>query len=233
MPALIHLAASIERITGADRFTDQPPSVFVPSAREVRRLGMALEASAGLSERVREEAVDALFLHQPWDLESAGLPSDVGVLTSHLPFDERLTVGHNPELAEALGLSGVEVLGSKEGRPLGMIGDIAGGLEALVERIAAELGEPEHVEPGRGGPVTRVAVVGAMTDALVREAVARGAGAYVTGQMRAPARTAVHDTGIALIAVGHRRAEVWGLHLLARLLREDDPALTTVVLDHP
>ncbi len=233
MLALTDRAACIERITGADRFTEQPPSVFVASAREVRRLGLALESTAGLAERVREEGVDALFLHRPWGVESAGLPSGVGVLASHLPFDERLTIGHNPELAGALGLSRVEVLGSKEGRPPGMIGEIEGRLEALLERIAAALGEPEQVEPGTGGPVTRVAVVGAMTDALVREAAARGAGAYVTGQMRAPARTAVHGTGIAAIAVGHRRAEVWGLHLLARLLRDEWPGLTTIVLDRP
>jgi putative NIF3 family GTP cyclohydrolase 1 type 2 len=155
------------------------------------------------------------------------------VLASHLPFDERLTIGYNPDLAEALGLSGVEVLGSKEGRPLGMIGDISGGLDVLLERIAAELAEPEQVERGSGSRAGRVAVVGAMTDALVREAAARGAGAYITGQMRAPARAAVDETGIAVVVVGHRRAEVWGLHLLARLLRDEYPGLTTIVFDEP
>ena len=229
MPSLTDLAASIERITGADRFAEQPPSVFVASAREVRRLGLALEPSTSL----REAAVDALFLHRPWGVETAGLPPDVGVLASHLPFDERLTIGYNPDLAAVLGLSRIEVLGSIDGRPLGMIGDISGGLEALVERIASELGEPEQVEPGRGSPTGRVAVVGAMTDALVHEAAARGAGAYVTGQMRAPARAAGAATRIAVVVVGHRRAEVWGLHLLARHLRDEWPGLTTVVFDEP
>jgi len=233
MPALPELAARIERITGADRFAEQPPCVFVASTREVRRLGLALEPSAAVMERVRDEALDALFLHRPWGVETAGLPADVGVLASHLPFDERLTIGYNPDLAEALGLSGVEVLGAKEGRPLGMIGDFAGGVEALLRRIGAEFGEPEHVEPGSGGRIERVAVVGAMTDALVRDAAAGGAGAYVTGQMRAPARAAAEETGIAVVAVGHRRAEVWGLHLLACLLRAEWPGLATIVLDEP
>jgi putative NIF3 family GTP cyclohydrolase 1 type 2 len=233
MPALTDLAAGIERITGADRVAEQPPSVFAGSTREVFRLGLALEPSAAVMERVRGDALDALFLHRPWGVEAAGLPADVGVLASHLPFDERLTIGFNPELAEALGLSEIEVLGTREGRPLGMIGDVPGGLEVLVERIASELGEPEQVELGSGSRVGRVAVVGAMTDALVHEAAARGAGVYVTGQMRPPARTAVHDTGIAVVAVGHRRAEVWGLHLIARHLRGEWPGLTTVVLDEP
>ncbi|HEX8212775.1 MAG TPA: Nif3-like dinuclear metal center hexameric protein [Longimicrobium sp.] len=233
MPAFTDLAASIERITGADRFAEQPPSVFAASTGEVRRLGLALEPSAAVMEQVRGEGLDALFLHRPWGVEVERLPADVGVLASHLPFDERLTVGYNPDLAEALGLSRIEALGAKEGRPLGMIGDFAGGLEALVTRIAAELGEPEHIERGSGSRTERVAVVGAMTDALVREAVARGAGAYVTGQMRAPARATIIETGIAVVAVGHRHAEVWGLHLLARLLRAEWPGVTIVVLDAP
>ncbi len=194
--------------------------MIVPSAREVRRLGLALEPPA------RVERLDALFLHRHWGIGDAG----IGVVASHLPFDERLTIGFNPELAEALGMRAPEVLGTKEGRPLGMIGDVAGDVLA---RVVAAFGEPEAVERGSGARVRRVAAVGAMTDALVREAAARGAGAYVTGQMRAPARKAVADTGMAVIAVGHRRSEVWGLHLLARLLRGEWPGLETVVLDAP
>lgn len=230
-PSLAALAAVIERLTHARLFTGQPPSVFVPSDHEVRRLGLALEPSAAIIERVRSEALDALFLHRPWNLTR--LPADIGVLASHLPFDERLTIGFNPDLAEALGVSGIEVLGMKEGRPLGMVGDFDGGsFENLIERITAEFGAPEAIEPGSAVP-RRVAIVGAMTDALVREAAERGADAYLTGQMRVPAGAAVAETGIAVVAVGHRRSEVWGLHLLARLLREGWPGVHTIVLDTP
>lgn len=43
-----------------------------------------------------------------------------------LVFDERLTVGFNPYLAEALNLGGLELLGEKQGRILGMVGAGAG-----------------------------------------------------------------------------------------------------------
>lgn len=225
------LAATIERITHAQLFTGQPPSVFVPSDREVRRLGLALEPSAAAVERVRSEALDALFLHRPWNL--AGLPAGIGVLASHLPFDERLTIGFNPDLAEALGVSAIEVLGTKDGRPLGMVGDFdRGSFARLIERITAEFGAPEAVEPGSAA-IRRIAAVGAMTDALVREAAERGADVYITGQMRVPAGAAVEETGVAVVAVGHRRSEVWGLHLLARLLRDEWPELHTIILDTP
>ena len=74
--------------------------------------------------------------------------------------------------------------------------------------------------PDRAAPVSRVAVVGAMTDALVREAAARGAGLYVTGQLRQPARAAAAATGIAVAAVGHARSERWGVRALAHLVAE-------------
>lgn len=38
--------------------------------------------------------------------------------------------------------------------------------------------------------------------------------------MRAPAREAVAETGMAVAAVGHRRAEEWGLRRLESMLRE-------------
>ena len=232
MPTLTALGAAIERITHAELFTGQPASVFVASEREVRRLGLALEPSAATVERARDEALDALFLHRPWNVTD--LPAGTGVVASHLPFDERLTIGFNPDLAEALGVSGIEVLGTKEGRPLGMVGDFDDGSFAhLVARITAEFGAPEAVEPGSGAAIRRIAIVGAMTSALVREAAERGADVYITGQMRVPARAAIAETGIAVVAIGHRRSEVWGLRLLARLLREEWPELHTVVLDAP
>lgn len=228
MPTAAGLAAFIARLTGAHRFADEPPMLLVPSAREVRRVGLALEPRAGIAERV-----DALFLHRPWGVEALGMAADVGVLACHLPFDERLTLGYNPELADALGVAEIEVLGTKQGRPLGMIGGFTGGAAELVARIEAEFGGVEAVEEGSGAAPGRVAVMGAMTDALVREAAERGAGAYVTGQMRVPARRAVAETGMAVVAVGHRRSEVWGLGLLARLLRAEWPELGAVVLDAP
>jgi putative NIF3 family GTP cyclohydrolase 1 type 2 len=115
-----------------------------------------------------------------------------------------------------------------------MVGDVdEGSFERLIERITAEFGAPEAIQPGSRAAIRRVAAVGAMTDALVREAAERGADVYITGQMRVPARAAVAETGIAVVAIGHRRSEVWGLHLLARLLRDGWPELHTLVLDTP
>lgn len=59
-----------------------------------------------------------------------------------------------------------------------------------------------------------------MTDSLVREAATRGANVYITGQLRQRAEQALLETKIGVIAVGHRRGEVWGLRVLAGVLSE-------------
>ena len=201
------------------------------AARPLARLGVALEYRAALPDWVRAEQLDALFLHRPWRLSGGALPGEVGVLYAHLPFDDRLTTSDNAPLAAALGFRSREVLGVRDGRRIGMIGDVAPASAAeWLARVRAEFGGVEAValaDPDR--PVSRVAVVGAMNERLVREAAARGAGCYVTGQMREPARAAVAETGIAVAAVGHERAERWGLAALAQLVRARWPGLAVSV----
>jgi putative NIF3 family GTP cyclohydrolase 1 type 2 len=77
--------------------------------------------------------------------------------------------------------------------------------------------------------VRRVALMGAMTESLVIWAAEQGADAYVTGQLRVPALSAVEQTGIGVIAVGHRRGELWALRALGHLLRERWAELDVVI----
>lgn len=194
----------------------------------VRRLGLVLDAHDEPAHRAAAARVDALFVHRPWELE---LPDGLGVLAAHRAFDERLTLGRNPRLAAALGLGSLEVLGAKEERPIGMLARVGSArAEVVVERVEQVFGGLEETHGAPATPVDRVAVVGAMTDALVREAAARGAALYVSGQWRVPAAEAVEETGIAVAVVGHRRSELWGLRALAGLLRERFAGLEAVVL---
>ncbi|HEY0779142.1 MAG TPA: Nif3-like dinuclear metal center hexameric protein [Gemmatirosa sp.] len=193
-----------------------------PVSRPIDRFGLALEPWPGLRAWAADATLDAVFLHRPWRLAPGDLAPSVGVLYSHLPFDAHLTTGDNAPLAAALGFLSRRRFGARDGRPLGMLGDVRPERAAdLVARVVAEFGGDDAVVlPDPERVVSRVAVVGAMTDALVREAAERGAELYVTGQLRAPARDAVTATRIAVAAVGHARSEQWGLRALARLFRE-------------
>lgn len=200
------------------------------SVRTVTRLGLALEPWPGLRAWVEQEQLEALFLHRPWGLTSVHVPDGVGVIAYHRPFDARLTVGWNPRLADALGLTQVEWHGVKEGVPLGMLGTCAPtGWPEVLQRVTEIFGGVETVQAPQAADVRRMVVVGAMTDALVRLAAARGASVYVTGQWRTPARRAVEETQLGVIAVGHRRSEAWGLRALAGALRERWNHLTVTI----
>lgn len=200
---------------------DERGGVYLPSTRPIRRLGLALEPWAHLPQWVEQQKLDALFLHRPWQLKSEQLAEDIGVVSYHLAFDERLTLGFNPRLAQVLGMSTLSVLGEKQGREIGMIGDIgARSFISYCGDVEQVFGGQEQILSGTATEVSRVAVVGAMNDSLVRSAAAQGADLYITGQLRQQAQVALLETGIGAIAVGHRRGEEWGLRAIASVLRE-------------
>jgi len=221
MPTLTDLAHFLNEYFAVERYNEDHSGVYHPSDRPVRRIGVALEPWPGIATWMHNAQLDALFLHRPWKLAKDDLPSDIGVLAYHLAFDERLTLGYNMRLADVLGLHDLEVLGHKEGRPLGMLGMVrAQPFHQLRRRCHEVFGGYGETTGEEERSVQRVAVVGAMNDLLVREAVARGADVYVTGQYRQPARLAVAETRIDVIEIGHRRSEEWGLRALAGVLQE-------------
>ncbi|HEY0606002.1 MAG TPA: Nif3-like dinuclear metal center hexameric protein [Herpetosiphonaceae bacterium] len=229
MISIEELAQFLDRFFAVERYGDDQGGIFRGTARPVRRLGLALEPWPALDEWAIDERLDAVFLHRPWQLQPWQLP-EIGVVAYHLAFDERLTIGFNPRLADALQISAIEALGEKADRPIGMIGAVPEqsfiGYANLINQVfgrhdEAQLPAEEHIR--------RVAVVGAMNDALVREAADRGAQIYVTGQYRQPAREAVRETGLGVIAIGHRRSEIWGLRALAGVIRERWSTIEVVV----
>ena len=172
-----------------------PTTIVRSRAGTVARVGLALEPWPGLAAWIDGAALDAVLLHRHWSLRIAELSTDVGVLANHDAFDRRLGFGRSPELAAALGLTLGASIGERDGFPLATLGDGA-------PRSAAEL-----------------------RAALVAQAADAGAQAYVTGQLRAPARDASVRAGLHVFAVGHRASERWALAQLASGLRAAWPAL--------
>jgi putative NIF3 family GTP cyclohydrolase 1 type 2 len=226
------LAKFLDEYFAVRLYTGEQAGIYRASPRPVRRIGLALEASPELARRVAAKRLDWLFLHRPWKLDEANIASDVGVVAYHLAFDERLTLGYNARLADVLKITNVEVLGRKEGRPLGMVGDMrACSFDEFRETLRGMFGgeDAAHEPANAETKIARVCFVGAMNDALVREAHERGAQVYVTGQMRHPAKAAVAETGLSVVCVGHRRSEEWGLRALAGVLRERFAELEVVL----
>lgn len=230
MVRLEEIAQFLDRFFAVHRFGNDQGGIYWQSTRPICCLGLALEPWPQLAEWAIAQRIDALFLHRPWKLQSGQLLSDVGVVAYHLAFDERLTLGFNPRLADVLGMLAVEILGEKEGRPIGAIGQISPhSFASYCGYLKQVFGGQEEARAGASSECQRVAVVGAMTDALVREAASRGADIYITGQFRQPAQQAVLETGIGVVVVGHRRSEEWGLRALAGIVRERWSSLEVVL----
>ena len=225
-----NLANFLDQYLNTAIYPDEPPTVFHPFGRSVNRLGLALEPWPGLAEWVAEARLDALFLHRPFKLDPHSLPDEIGILASHLPFEERLALGFNLRLADALGIHMPRPLGQRKERPLGMLGDVPPQtVSAYYKSVTEIFGGREEARTCERNEVTKVAVVGAMSADLMREAAARGAEVYITGQMRQPVREALLDTGLGVIVIGHRRSEEWALRSLAHVLRERFASLTVVL----
>jgi len=225
-----NLANFLDQYLNTAIYPDEAPTVYRPFGRSVARLGLALDPWPGLSDWVRSARLDALFLHRPFKLDQNSLPDDIGILASHLPFEERLALGFNPRLADALGIVCPRPLGQRKERPLGMLGDVPPQtVSAFYKSVTETFGGREDARTCERDEVTKVAVVGAMTADLMRQASARGAEVYITGHMRQPAREAMLDTGLGVIIVGHRRSEEWALRALAHVLRERFAPLTVVL----
>ena len=229
-PSLDVLAQFLDAYFGVHDYLDDASGVFRAGEREVARLGLVLEPTAEMYAWAERNDLDALFLHRPWKLDASRLRAGVGVLAYHLAFDERLTLGYNPRLASALSLGDVQALDYKEGRRIGMIGTVREtSFAAAADLVETVFGGLERVHPD-DGPVTCIAVVGAMTAELLLEARQRGAGVYVTGQWRAHAERVAMEAGLGVITVGHARSEMWSLKALANLLTERFARLETLVL---
>lgn len=232
LPTLDALAVALAPHVNAEHYAaaDDPAGVWIASDRPVRRLGLRLAPGTGPADWLPHD-VDALLVHRPFSLWPARLPPGVGVLAVHRALDDHFATGYNPALASDLCLALDPEPLMRDGRPVGMVGTLDDA-EALV---VAAFGGAEAVEgaPAEGEESARVAVVGAMTEALVLDAAARGVGVYVTGQMRQPALGAARRTGLRVVAVGQERSERWGLRHLGGLLAAAFPGLTVVDLDAP
>lgn len=173
--------------------------VVHPPARDVRRLGIALEPDADLDAWCEALELDAVLLHRPW---GAAVQDGVGLLGAHEALDAMIV----PWLADVARMATSRWLG-----PQLLVGLCEPGAR---ERIAEALGGEEGFHAGALAEEV-VAIASAMTDELVRAAAAAGAGLYVTGTWRVPGADAVTETAIDVQVTGHERTERWALRELA------------------
>jgi putative NIF3 family GTP cyclohydrolase 1 type 2 len=186
------------------------------------------------------------FLHRPFTLDRRSVRRGTLVLASHTSFDENLTVGWNPALAERLGMHARASLcvkgykGDAE-RKIGIVGQVGASQTALLEQIQAEFGQIEMAQAGLSDEIRVVAIMNAFSEDEVHrvlsmaleqgwvshdEAEAQGRHVlYLTGQPRASGLQAATALGLTVACVGHKISEEWGIRYLAAGLRAAFPSV--------
>lgn len=191
----------------------------------VTRLALALEP-ADVPDVLN---ADALFLHR--SRHAGDRWPGLGLLGAHDGFDRHLTTGPNVRLARRLSWQDLTEI-TWAGRVVGLSARPPQRTwEGLRDALHAELGgEEASIPPGLPG-LPYVALMNAMTPALIAQAAGLGVTAYLTGQLRPSAVPAARQHGMGIVALGHRRTELWGLRALARELRAAFPGLQTAVFE--
>ncbi len=234
MPNLADVAAFLHLVLDMDRYApDERGGIYVSSARPIRRIGLALDPWPTLPSWLEHEDLDAIFLHRPFNLDRDTVPQTRGVFYAHLPFDEQMTVGYVPRLAEVLGLRARSPMGDRNGRPLGMVGELPRPVTLPEWRrtITDIYGGIEDSWEDGPQQIRKVAIVSSMTPALVQQAALRGVQAFLTRELRDPARAACKGHTISAHSVGPKRAELWGLRTLAGMMRERWALMRTAIFE--
>ncbi|KAI0159721.1 hypothetical protein GGR57DRAFT_458453 [Xylariaceae sp. FL1272] len=201
------------------------------------------------------------FLHRPWQLDRRRVPRHATVLSCHKGFDEVLTVGNNAILASLLGMDITQsgVLQGYKGdaeRTIGIVGpvsrrkrkDMADMIKTQFLSMEGCFGIYEHdnTENGDDTEITTLAIMNAFHPEEVERVIElrtelglaspeedQGKGVlYLTGAVREAGLRAALEKGMAVVCVGHRTCEEWGIRYLDVLLRQSWPSLgVDVVLE--
>ncbi|KAK4968084.1 hypothetical protein LTR28_002336 [Elasticomyces elasticus] len=225
---------------------------FNAQTAPVERIVLSITPTEGVYSAISRPSARAplVFLHRPFTLDRSRVRRGTTVVSSHVGFDEVLTVGWNTALAARLGIdvaksSCVQGYKGDPSRRIGIIGHVTADTGSLSAKIQNEFGGWDGVygfSPNGSEQAEKPVKVVAIMNAFRPEEIERVLLAahekqwvpdpkngseilYLTGQVREPGLAAALATEMNIICVGHRAAEEWGIRFLASELRQHYPLL--------
>ena len=213
------------------------------SSREVRRVLIALDATADTVDHAIKGEYDVIISHHPFvfkglkSLDDEGgvsakaislIQNGISVMSFHTRLDA-VEGGVNDKLCELLGLTNVSPM--LEGDiPLGRIGELGESVDSqkLAQKVKNVLGSPFVLLSDAGIPARRVAVLGGGGKDFVGVASAYGADTFVSGRLDYHPMTDTQDAAhpINLIEAGHFYTEYPVCQVLADMISKIDENIT-------
>lgn len=205
----------------------------VEGSGEVRRIGVAVDASEASIRAAAGRGCDVLIVHHGlfWDgnVPVTGrryrrlrllIERGIALYSAHLPLDVHPEVGNNVVLARELGMMVEGTFGDYKGMPVGVWGRLALSREALAARLDEVLGGRVRLLPGGPERLERVGVLTGAGGGMIADAIAAGLDALVTGEGAHHTYFDAIEGGINVYYGGHYATETWGVRALAAHLSE-------------
>jgi dinuclear metal center YbgI/SA1388 family protein len=220
------LIAACDELLDPAAFDDLGPNgLQVPGRTEIGRVITGVTAQRALFERAVALEGDLVLVHHGlfWNFDPIGLTPllaerlrplfkhDLALAAYHLPLDAHPEVGNNALLAEALGAA--------EHVPFGDVGRGATFAEPvaaaeLFARVAAATGREPLVFDAGPPAIRRIAIVSGGAASRLRQAVAQGYDAFLTGEPKENVMADAREAGIHSIGAGHYATETFGVRRL-------------------
>lgn len=165
------------------------------------------------------------------------IKNDVAIVSMHTNMDEALG-GVNHKIAQKLGLEGLRFFGkTKEAEGViggeGVIGQWQKPVSSLefMERVRGAFGvKCIHGNKLLERPVCKVAVCGGAGALLLQDAIAAGADAFITGEMRYHEYFG-HEQEIQICVIGHYESEQYTAEIFREIIQGHCPGVRCVMSD--
>jgi dinuclear metal center YbgI/SA1388 family protein len=234
MAARNQIEGYLAALLSVDRFKDYGPNgLQVEGREEVLRLVSGVTASLALIDAAIAARADAVLVHHGlfWRGQDGRLTGwlaervrrlmahGINLFAYHLPLDAHAQYGNNAQLGARLGLQADARFGEQE---LGFAAPASREqtLEALAQRVHAELGRAPLVLPGDGRALTRIGWCTGGAQGYFEAAIAAGVDVFLTGEVSEPQAHLARETGVAFVACGHHATERYGAPSLGAHLAE-------------
>ena len=214
-----------------------PNGLQVPGSTEVSKVTTGVSANRAFIEAAIQSGAQMALVHHGLFWESdpralsermaerlkAALGAELSIAAYHLPLDAHREIGNNALLCEGLGFEqDREGFAEFMGRPIGVIGRSAEGLEApeLVRRVGALVDREPLVFDAGPDRVHSIGIVSGGGSSEIQTAIDRGLDAFLTGEPREPVMAEAREGGIHYLAAGHYATETFGVRRLGEGVAE-------------
>jgi dinuclear metal center YbgI/SA1388 family protein len=236
MASLRGIVDFLDEYLGAKNISDYgPQGLQVEGSADVNRATTGVSACMELFHAARDCSANAIIVHHGmfWDSESRVirgslkervkflLDNDMSLIGYHLPLDRHPEVGNNIQIVRKLGLTSEEPFGAYKGLTLGYIAKTQGQAVPAGEffdKIRDVINASARVYPFGPANVRTVAICSGGGQDTLREAIAKKADVFVTGEDTEWIYHLCKEEGISYVAAGHHATERFGVMALADLV---------------